>query len=164
MDWTHGVLAILGALAPVLSGFAVWLKMRHAHDMESRRQTQEEDATAVSQYATLADRLEKQNARWEQSASAQQKLIDHLAEKDTLCQLRLMRFWGWMAQASDRINLLTAHLRAAGHDPGYPPLESLKAPPEYDDSAGFAARTSAQDVASLSAANPLPTPLQKPPE
>lgn len=160
MDWTHGVLAILGALLPFASGFGVWLKMRHTHDMERRRQAMHEGAAAVGHYQEMADRLEKQNARWEASADKQQKLIDELTEKDTLCQIRLGRYWGWMAQASDRINLLTAHLRDKGHDPGYPPLESLKPPPEYDDRAGFAARTVAQDTAAVRAANPVPPPLR----
>ncbi len=167
MDSGTLLTAIIGGITTVVAGIGTgigtWARMRHVQRMEVRKQDAEDDATAIGQYAELANRLEKQNARWEADSVSKQKLIDGLAEKDTLCQIRLARYWGWMAQATDRINLLTGMLREAGKEPHMEPLLVLKPPPEFDDRAGFDARTSAQNTAAISGINPIPPPMQRPP-
>jgi hypothetical protein len=144
--------------------------MRHKQMMEQRDQErkhrreelgeqQESDRTAIDFYRDLAERLEKQNGRWEQDSQAKQRLIEHLAERDNQCQVRLARYWVWITQATGRIEWLTRLARDAGHDPG----ESLcmpQPPPEFDDTPGFRARSSAQNTANIAATNPVPPPLQ----
>ena len=172
MDWTTVVVTMGGMVTTIGSGLGVYLRMKHTQNIEMRKleaelrkqdmdavevrgdNQQRRDATALDQYRELVGRLERQNRLLEATVAKQQQSINHLAERDTLCQIRMTRYWGWMAQASDRINLLTGALRQAGHDPGYPPLESLKPPPEFDDQAGFIARTTAQEAKALSDAIP----------
>lgn len=167
MEWDRVIIGVLGALGgaatAIGAAYGGYRALRHRITMQVAKQQGESDASAVAQYAALAERLEKQNARWEEQSREQQKAIDRGAEREMLCQIRLSRYWGWMCQASDHINQQGTALRESGHGLHLPPLPLLKPPPEFDDLAGFEARSSAQSTEAIAAGNPIPPPIQKPP-
>jgi hypothetical protein len=136
-----------------------------------RRENRQDEVTAVDQYRELADRLEKQNERWEADSKSKQKLIEELVERDTLCQIRIHKQWGWMTQANswivaanDRITWLSELARKEGHDVHVmvKPPELPPPPPEHDYAPSFHARSQAQNTEIIKAASPTLPLAQKP--
>lgn len=174
--------SIIGLLTTVAGAVGTYMTMKHKHQMEmkelehkhskeSRADDKANNATAIAQYIELAERLEKQNERWEADSQSKQKLIDDLVERDTLCQIRLHQQYGWMQQASTwmstatgRIQWLTVLAREKGHE-----IMDMVAPPvipnppkEYDHGPEFHARSQAQNTETIRAASPVNSVLQKP--
>ncbi len=136
--------------------------VRQKHKLESASDKREAEETAVEQYSKLSARLEAQNARWEADSKEKQKLIEHLVDRDTLCQVRLARYWGWVLQADgwmrqsyERMIWLTAMVKKEGFDVGglMAPPKLPPEPEDYDDGPNYQARTSKQNTENLKAVN-----------
>jgi hypothetical protein len=147
----EGLLAIMGSI--VTGGFTAlmtYLAMRHRHKREEKEDEHKYGGTVIDQYKEIADRLEKQNDKWEKDSERKQKLIDELVERETQCQISLTRYWAWMQAAQTRMAWLTKIALQDGHQL-QEDLLPLPEPPKVDNNLRFNARTSAQDTASLKA-------------
>jgi hypothetical protein len=154
MDWTGRVGALGGAIVGGVTTYIALIKVLHSHQHEDRKQKQVEDDSVIGHYKDMAERLEKQNQRWQEDSDRKQKMIDELVERDTNCQVNIALYWGWMQGAQARIIWLTQQLRDKGT--ATTEIPALPEPPNPQYSMQFRARTSAQDTETLKATNKLP--------
>ena len=158
MSW-EGVIGVVGAAASAGFGALItYLKMKHTQEREVSDDKHKHDISAVEQYKEIADRLEKQNAKWELDSDRKQRLIEELVERDIQCQVSLTKYWSWIQSAHVRLVWLTKVATDAGHKLQEDVLP-LPDSPRLDQNLRFTARTSAQDTVALKAAqSQIPTP------
>lgn len=158
----EGWVAMLGAIGTVLGalggGLSVWLKMRHAHTIETNEQRHKHDADnsahhqavqadAVAAYVKLLDRQEKQIQQLITDSEDKQEIIDRMAIEGQHCREAFARLDQWTRWAEKKLEWQDEALRNLGQKTG----EHVKAPKlqlkEFNFE--FHARSSAHDTSVL---------------
>lgn len=148
-------------LVPIIAAAVVKLfDARH-------KNKQEAEATAITQYREVADRLQKQIERQDSHIGELSGAIEEMGEEHVACREELVATYGVVLLLYDFSRRAAAALKRLGEDPGeVPPLPPKPSRPDRS-AREFRARSLAQDTRSLhesSAVLPKPQPLPPPGE